>query len=501
MTSTRPVATSTVTPTYTHRQTLVIMSGLMLGMLLAALDQTIVTTALTTISRDFHQPDLYSWVVTSYLLTSTVTTPLYGKFSDLFGRKRIFQFTIVLFLIGSALSGLAQSMYQLIIFRGVQGLGAGGLMALALAIVGDVIPPRERGRYQGYFGGVFGMASVLGPLIGGFLVDQASWRWVFYVNLPIGVVALVVINRVLHLDDKRKRAQIDWVGAILLVTGVALFLIGVQTAGEHASITTTAMVFGLVGLLLVGVFLWWEANHAAEPILPLHMFRNRVFSVALALTFLTGAIMLGAIIFLPQYMQTVRGVSPTVSGLRLLPMLAGMLLTSIASGRLMTKTGRYKIFIICGTAVMSVGIYLFSLLTVTTSFWIFSGMLFVAGFGLGMFMQMLVLAVQNGVPQSELGVGTSAVMFFRTLGGAVGASVLGAILIEGERTSLPGEVAKHGPQLGPLYAYTTGMDHAYLWAVPGAIISFVLAFFLREVRLRGGSESSQPLEPPETAEL
>lgn len=495
MTTTRPEAGAATATGYTHRQILVIMSGLMLGMLLAALDQTIVSTALTTISRDFKRSDLYSWVVTSYLLTSTVTTPLYGKISDLFGRKRIFQFTIVLFLAGSALSGLAGSMYQLIVFRGIQGLGAGGLMALALSIVGDVIPPRERGRYQGYFGGVFGAASVLGPLIGGFLVDEASWRWVFYVNLPIGVVALVVINRVLHLDHQPKRARIDWVGALLLVTGVALFLVGVQTAGEHAAFTTAAMAYGGVGLVLIVIFLWWEAKHAAEPILPLRLFRNPVFSVALALTLLTGAIMLGAIIFLPQYMQTVRGISPTASGLRLLPMLAGMLITSIVSGRLMTKTGRYKAFIICGTAVVSVGIWLFSMVTVTTSFWLFSGMLFVAGFGLGMFMQMLVIAVQNGIPRSDMGVGTSAVMFFRTLGGAIGASVLGAILIEGERTSLPGEIARHGERLGPLYAFTHGMDHAYLWAVPAAIVSFVLAFFLREVKLRGGSEQpSQPVE-------
>lgn len=496
MTTTRPVPTPTEgAGGYTHRQILVIMSGLMLGMLLAALDQTIVTTALTTISRDFHRPDLYSWVVTSYLLTSTVTTPLYGKISDLFGRKRIFQFAIVLFLAGSALSGLSGSMYQLIAFRGIQGLGAGGLMALALSIVGDVIPPRERGRYQGYFGGVFGAASVLGPLIGGFLVDEASWRWVFYVNVPIGVVALVVINRVLHLDHQPKRAQIDWGGAVLLVAGVALFLVGVQTAGEQRAITTTATVYGAVGLVLVGVFLWWEASHAAEPILPLRLFRNPVFSVALALTLLTGAIMLGAIIFLPQYMQSVRGVSPTMSGLRLLPMLAGMLLTSIVSGRIMTRTGRYKAFIVAGNGVLAVGISLFSLVTVTTNFWVFSGMLFVAGFGLGLFMQMLVVAVQNGVPPSEMGVGTSAVMFFRTLGGAIGASVLGAILIESERNALPGQIARHGGRLGPLYAYTAGMDHAYRWAIPGAVVSFVLAFFLREVKLRSGSDAPADLEP------
>jgi EmrB/QacA subfamily drug resistance transporter len=259
---------------YTHRQILAIMSGLMLGMLLAALDQTIVSTALTTISKDFHRPDLYSWVVTSYLLTSTVTTPLYGKVSDLFGRKRIFQFAIVVFLIGSALSGLSGSMYQLIIFRGVQGLGAGGLMSLALAIVGDVIPPRQRGRYQGYFGGVFGAASVLGPLIGGFLVDQASWRWVFYVNLPIGIVALLVINRVLQLDHQPRKAKIDWGGALLMVAGVSLLLVGVQTAGQDAKITTTALVYAIAGLALIVGFIGWELRVATEPILPMRLFRN-----------------------------------------------------------------------------------------------------------------------------------------------------------------------------------------------------------------------------------
>jgi EmrB/QacA subfamily drug resistance transporter len=468
---------------YSHRQIMVIMSGLMMGMLLAALDQTIVSTALTTISRDFHRPDLYSWVVTSYLLTSTVTTPLYGKISDLFGRKRIFQFAIIVFLIGSALSGLSQNMFQLIIFRGVQGLGAGGLMSLAFSIVGDVIPPRDRGRYQGYFGAIFGLASVLGPLIGGVLVDQASWRWVFYVNLPIGAVALVVINRVLKLDHNPRKAKIDFSGAVLLVAGVGLILVGVQNAGEKAKVTGSSIVFCVVGLILVVSFVFWE-RHATEPILPLRLFRNSVFRISSALGLITGAIMFGAIIFLPQYLQTVRGVSPTISGLRLLPLLAGLLITSIGSGQYISRTGHYKRCVIAGTAIMAVGIGLLTRLTVDTSGWVIAGMIFVVGVGLGLFMQTLVLATQNSIDQSDMGVGTSAVTFFRTLGGAIGASALGAILIAQERSHLPADVAHYGAKIGAKHAFTHGMDQAYLWALPVAVIAFGLSFFLKEYNLR-----------------
>jgi EmrB/QacA subfamily drug resistance transporter len=472
---------------YSQRQINLIMSGLMLGMLLAALDQTIVATALTTISRDFHRTDLYSWVVTSYLLTSTVTTPLYGKVSDLFGRKRIFQFAIVVFLIGSALSGLSGSMYQLIIFRGVQGLGAGGLMSLALAIVGDVIAPRDRGRYQGYFGAVFGFASVIGPLVGGFLVEQASWRWVFYVNLPIGVIALVVINRVLKLDHQPRRAKIDWLGALLVVAGVGLLLVGVQNAGTHAAITSTSIVFAVVGLLLVAAFVWWETR-ASEPILPMRLFGNRVFTVAVVLSLITGAVMFGAIIFSPQYLQTVRGVSPTSSGLRLLPLLVGLLITSIGSGRAISATGRYKIFVVVGTAILTCGMVLFTQLHVHTSTLDFSLILFIVGIGLGLFMQTLTIVVQNAIAREDLGVGTSAVTFFRTLGGAIGASVLGAILINQERAVLPGDIARYGRIAGPGFAFTHGMDRAYLYAAPVALIAFLLSFLLREIRLRGSGE-------------
>jgi len=478
---------------YSHRQILVIMSGLMLGMFLAALDQTIVTTALTRISEDFHHLNLYSWVVTSYLLTSTVTTPLYGKISDQFGRKKIFQFAIVLFLIGSALSGLSGSMLQLIIFRGVQGLGAGGLFSLALSIVGDVIPPRDRGRYQGYFGAVFGVSSIVGPLTGGFLVDEASWRWVFYVNLPIGVIALVVINRVLRSDDRRRSARIDVGGAFLSVGGVALILVAVQSAGQAAKLTTTAEVLGPIGLALVVAFVWWESR-ASEPIVPLRLFRNNVFSVSSVLSLITGGVMFGAIIFLPQYLQIVRHISPTMSGLRLISLLAGLLFTSITSGRLVSKWGRYKAFVVTGTGLMSVGMYLMSLIQVTTNSLVLYSMMFIVGAGLGLFMQTLVLATQNSISMQDMGVGTSAITFFRTLGGAIGAAVLGAVLIDQEKVHLAADVTKYGKLLGPAYSFTSGMDHAFLLSVPVAVAAFLLSFLLKELRLRTSVGNQAPVE-------
>lgn len=468
---------------YSHRQILAIMSGLILGMLLAALDQTIVSTALTRISEDFGRQDLYSWVVTAYLLTSTVTTPLYGKISDLYGRKRIFQFSIVVFLIGSALSGLAQSMYQLIAFRAVQGLGAGGLMSLAMSIVGDVIPPRERGRYQGYFGAVFGASSVAGPVIGGLLVQHASWRWVFYVNLPIGAIALVVINRVLKMDHVRRDAKVDWLGALLLSLGVSGVLVAVSNYGNESRMSAASWTFGLAGLALVAAFIWWETR-VAEPLLPLRLFRNDVFRVTTSLSLITGAVMFGAIIFLPQYMQLVRGVSPTMSGLRLLPMLAGILLTSIGSGQLISRGSGYKKFVVGGTALLVLGTALLTQIHVTTSFWAISGIIFVVGFGLGCFMQTTVVATQNAVDIRELGVATSAVTFFRTLGGAIGANVLGAVLLAQSKHVGPSEVKARGPVAGAHYAFVSGMDRAYLWAIPVAAIAFLIALLLREVPLR-----------------
>ena len=481
---------------YSARQIKFVIGGLMLAMLLASLDQTIVSTALTTISRSFGRPDLYSWVVTAYLLASTATTPLYGKISDVFGRKRIFQFAIGLFLVGSALCGLSQNMVELIVFRGVQGLGAGGLMSLAMAIVGDVVPPRQRGRYQGYFGAVFGASSVMGPLIGGFLVDRASWRWVFYVNIPVGLVALVAIQYVLKPDHARRAVKIDYTGAVLLLAGVSLFLVGVQNTSNGRGISTSTLLLGGAGLVIIAAFLWWETR-ASDPILPLRLFTNSVFAVSSALSLITGAVMFGAIIFLPQYLQLVKRLSPTVSGLHLLPMLVGLLVTSLIAGQLVTKLGRYKVFIVVGTAVVAVGLYFLSRTAVGTGFWPFSGTLFVLGVGLGLFMQTLVVAAQNAVSQSDLGVATSTISFTRTLGGALGASVFGAVLIAHEASVLPAQTAQHGRVEGPLYAFVAGMDRTYLWAVPLALVAFALSFWLRDLPMRTSTDTpaADPVAP------
>ena len=493
---------------FTHKQITVVMSGLMLGVLLAALDQTIVSTALPTIVGDFHRPDLYSWVVTSYLLTSTASTPLYGKISDLFGRKKIFQFAIVVFLIGSALCGLSQNMIELILFRGLQGLGAGGLISLALAIVGDVIPPNQRGRYQGYFGAVFGASSVLGPLIGGFLTQSVSWRWVFYVNIPLGVIALIVTNRVLKLDYNKRKSSIDFTGAALLVLGVSLLLVGVQTAGTAAAFTSSSVGYLVGGAVFTAAFIYWEFQHATDPILPMRLFRNPVFRVSSILSLVTGMVMFGAIIFLPQYIQIVKGSSPTTSGLRLLPLLAGLLITSIGSGRLISARGKYKRYVVSGTFILAVGLGWLTFIKADTSLWIVGGMCFVIGVGLGLFMQTLVLASQNAVDMKDLGVVTSGVTFFRTMGGAIGASLLGALLIAHQRTDavsvLGAQNAKLASAAGSSGAsvssvahlpeplkhqvqvlFTDSMSYAYKFALPIAVLGAIISLFLKEVPLRG----------------
>ena len=500
----RPAASPNGAAPLTHRQILVIFSGLMLGMLLAALDQTIVATALPTIVGELGGLDHLSWVVTAYLLTSTASTPVYGKISDLVGRKVVFQTAIVIFLVGSVLSGVAQNMLQLILFRAVQGLGAGGLISMAMAVIGDVVSPRQRGRYVGYMGSVFALASVAGPLLGGFFVDQLTWRWVFFVNLPIGAVALFVTSAVLRLPVRRVPRAIDYLGAALLVGAVTcLLLVTVWGGSEYAWTSPVILALGTGAIVLTALFLMQE-RRAPEPILPLRLFRNRIFSVANAAMFIVGLVMFGGIVFIPLFLQVVRGVSPTRSGMLLLPLMFGIISASVTSGRIISRIGRYKAFPVAGTALMVTGLLLFTRLDVATSGLVTGLYMVTFGVGIGLTMQVLVLAVQNAVEHRDLGTATSAATFFRSMGGALGTALFGAIfasrLASQLAAGLPSGVADEAAvvQSTPeriaalpepvrevvVAAVAGGVDAVFMWAVPFAVIGFFLALALQERPLR-----------------
>jgi EmrB/QacA subfamily drug resistance transporter len=418
----------------THREILIIMSGLMTGLLLAALDQTIVSTALKSIVEDFNGLNHYTWVVTAYLLTSTASTPLYGKISDLYGRRPVYQFSIIVFLIGSLLAGLSTSMEQLIITRAIQGLGAGGLMGLTFVIIGDLVAPRERGKYQGLFGAVWGLSSVAGPLLGGFFSDNGTilgitgWRWIFYINLPFGILDLVVTSIVLHIPKVKREHKIDYFGAFLLVIAVTALLIGLSVLGPENGWTESRTLIAIIGGTLVSLmFVIWEGR-AVEPILPLTLFQNRTFTLTSIIAFVIGAGMFGAIIMLPLYLQIIQGNSATAAGLKLIPLMLGILTFTIASGRLITKNGKYKIYPVVGSIVMSFGIFLMSTAKVATPYWQIAIFAVVVGAGLGLTMQTIVIALQNAVDFKDLGIATSSNTFFRSLGGAFGTAIFGTIL-------------------------------------------------------------------------
>jgi EmrB/QacA subfamily drug resistance transporter len=486
-----------------HRQVLVVFSGLLLVLLLAALDSTIVSTALPTIVGELGGLEHLAWVVTGYLLAQTIVTPIYGKLGDLYGRKLVLQSAIVLFLAGSALCGMSQSMTQLILFRFVQGLGGGGLNVTTQAAVGDIVSPRERGRYQGIFGAVFGLASIAGPLLGGYFTTHLSWRWIFYVNLPLGIIALVVLAATLPAQSQRRSHAIDYVGAGLLAVVLSAMTLVADTGGT-AFPWSSGLVLGLIAITVVALigFIFAE-RRAKEPVLPPHLFGQRTFTLTSLIGLIVGFALFGSVTYLPVYLQLVKGVGPTESGLQMLPMMGGMLVTSIVSGQLISRTGRYKLFPILGTAVMSIGLFLLSRLTVSSSTWAASFDMLLLGLGLGLVMQVLVIAVQNSVDYSDLGVATSGATLFRLIGGSLGTAVLGAIfasrlsanltrLMPADITTRPNggmsaELLARMPaaaRAAYLQAFTASLSTVFLVATVVCAVGFVLAWVLPERRLR-----------------
>ncbi len=523
-TATAPAPQAPAPPVLSRRRTNLVFVTIVLGMLLAALDQTIVSTALPTIVADLGGGGHMAWVVTAYLLTETVSTVLVGKFGDLFGRKVVFQLSAVVFTGGSVFAGAANSMAMLIAARALQGVGGGGLMVTAMALIADVIPLRERGKYQGALGAVFGVTTVVGPTLGGVFTDHATWRWCFYVNVPVAVVMVAMAARTIPAIRSAVRPVIDYLGIALVTAGSSGLVLGLQWGGQTYA-WDSAVIIGLFAgaVVLLAGFVLVELR-AQEPMLPMHLFRNPVFTVCSTLSFIVGFAMLGALTYLPTYLQYVDGVSATMSGVRALPMVAGLLGASMLSGVVVSRTGRYRVFPIAGMGVMALGLYLMSTMGASTGTWLESLYMFVLGAGIGLAMQVLTIAVQNTVPYHELGTATSGVTFFRTLGSAFGTAIFGTLytgqLVPNLTEALarsPGvpPAAVQSPQaLGRLPAelarpvvdaYAQTVNYVFLWVVPVALAGFVAAWFLKEVPLRdsaraGASDMGEAFAAPDSGE-
>ncbi len=520
--SAAPAQTSAAVPTgqpsgdgaLTHKQIMTILTGLLLGMFLAALDQTIVATAIRRIGDDLHGLSIQAWVTTAFLMTSTITTLLYGKLSDMYGRKPLFLIAIGTFILGSALCGLSQSMYMLAAFRAFQGLGAGGLFTLALAIVADIVPPRERPRYQGYFMAVFATSSVLGPVVGGFLSGQSSilgitgWRWIFYVNVPIGLVALVVVTKVLQLPHVSRPHRIDFGGALALVVGLVPLLLIAEQGREWGWASGRAFLCYVVGAIGLIAFVVIEDRMGDEALVPLRLFRLRNFAVGSAQSLIIGTGMFGGLASIPLYLQIVKGASPTKSGLLILPLVLGIMVASLVAGQATARTGHYKVFPVVGSVALVVGLFLMHFIGADTPLWQTDVYMLLFGVGLGLNMQTIVMAVQNTVPARDIGVATSSVTFFRQMGGTLGTAVFLSILFTRAATTIPTELAKAGQRppagfslndtsgLGALpqavkhpilVGFSTAMSTVFLVGAVVLIGALVLSLFIREEPLRATS--------------